>query len=286
MAAKKTKKSFDKKSKKQKANQAINGKKNTSLIQDDDTRMTAIEDISNSNGSQIGSQTQNKISTLNSTKTTKRSQSLPTQQSKIGGRQGLAEKLQAKINEITEKRKNKQKESAAKMKMQRMTTQKADGHNSHNSHHKKAVTEDLSVKVNVQKRDQDIKYEAPKKGAKFKNLEADIRNLERDEKKLSKLSVDERVSIEAEDRMNKALKKASGEKIRDDVNKLKKTQKNLVNEKQKRIDKRSERVLAVQKAAFEKQERRAEHLSKRAEKKKFRPGFEGARGVINKDKDL
>jgi hypothetical protein len=57
--------------------------------------------------------------------------------------------------------------------------------------------------------------------SQIKRLEADIRNEERSRKKMSLLDPELRLRIQQDDAMTKALRKADGHHVRDDVAKLK-----------------------------------------------------------------
>lgn len=86
--------------------------------------------------------------------------------------------------------------------------------------------------------------------------------------------------------MQKALLRAQGQKVHDDINKLRKAQKAMDMRKKKGRDKREEQKEDVKRQQDEKHERRKENLAKRAggKKKHRRSGFEGKRdGYLNSE---
>jgi len=136
----------------------------------------------------------------------------------------------------------------------------------------------------------ETKYADPKKGQKMKRLEQEIRQEERERKKIDKLDTAEKMETMAEDRMSKALMKAGGEKVRDNIGKLNKTKKNLEKKKERNREKWVKRESAKNDKGVTRQEERKENIQKFRGKAplKKRTGFEGKRGdgVINKDKDI
>eukprot|EP00392_Amoebophrya_sp_AT5.2_P008416 g8437.t1 len=77
--------------------------------------------------------------------------------------------------------------------------------------------------VGVAKQTLDTSYHQPLKGSKWKRIDKTLRDQERKDKKLDKLPEDEKQTLIHDERMEKAMLRATGEKVKDDKNKLKKT---------------------------------------------------------------
>jgi len=134
----------------------------------------------------------------------------------------LREKLQAKIQDMEERRK-----------IQGDGTKRKRGE-------KRARTTDTSAVefANVVSSAKDLKSnyenEVANPSSKKRRIENEIRNIERKKEKINRIgSVAERTEIQHSSRMEDALKRAQGSKIRDDIPKLKKTLKSKEKKKGK-----------------------------------------------------
>ena len=92
---------------------------------------------------------------------------------------------------------------------------------------------------------------------------------------------------DGEDALNKAIKMASGEKAKDSLKKLRKTEKRMNQQKAKSSEAWHERKQEVQDSKALREDRRKENIKNRAKnKKKNRPGFEGEKDdFLNKKGD-
>lgn len=158
---------------------------------------------------------------------------------------------------------------------------------------KRAQVEDVSYPNFVKSKDEDElkRYEEPMPGTKRKVLEKDIRNIERSEQKLKSMENDkERAEKIHAERMEKALQRAGGAKIMDDVSKLKKTLKHKEKKKGKGHEAWKGRVDDVAKKNADRQAKRKDNIQKyrTSKKTKRRNGFEGQKGsgFLNKDKEV
>lgn len=127
-----------------------------------------------------------------------------------------------------------------------------------------------------------------RRGAKAARLRQSMREVEKDNKLLEKADHEgRRDDARREIAMRKALQRARGEKVVDDVSYLKKGQKNIELGKKRTKEQWKERVAQMEGAAMDKQQKRKENLAKKRSKKaRERDGFEGKdSGYLNKDKD-
>jgi len=123
-----------------------------------------------------------------------------------------------------------------------------------------------------------------KAGSKRRKLERDIRDAERVKKKIGNIAdVAERTETQNSVRMEKALQRAQGNKIHDDVSKLKKTLKRKTKRREKGKKGWEERVNEEKADFAARQTKRKDNLQKRSKKKKRRNGFEGKPGFLNQD---
>ncbi|CAD7962470.1 unnamed protein product [Amoebophrya sp. A25] len=182
-----------------------------------------------------------------------------------GGPQDLRAKLQAKIEALKNERHEKQRAEDLKRKREMLEESTSSGNkkkkqvddkqdsSSNGGESKKTKlqkeqkssatsskksTEDAAVEdvdfglIRTEKAEIDKVYNAPKKGSKWKRVEKEMRDQERHEKKLSKLGEKERQSQLETEKMDKALRRAAGERVRDDLSKLKNTKKAMEKKKQ------------------------------------------------------
>lgn len=96
--------------------------------------------------------------------------------------------------------------------------------------------------LNMQKNKLDAMYVEPKKGAKLRRVEQELRDAEKESKKLAKMSEDDRARFAHDTEMDVALRRAAGEKVKGAVGSsavggsvggLKKTRKLLAGKKDK-----------------------------------------------------
>eukprot|EP00397_Hematodinium_sp_SG-2012_P030690 GEMP01032525.1.p1 GENE.GEMP01032525.1~~GEMP01032525.1.p1 ORF type:complete len:255 (+),score=70.86 GEMP01032525.1:93-857(+) len=153
---------------------------------------------------------------------------------------------------------------------------------------KRVLNEDVSfAKVVQEAKTSALPYEDGKAGSKRRELEKNIRTLERQKGKVEKITdVTERTEAQQSLRMEKALARAQGGKIRDNVSKLKKTLRTKDKKKEKGKQAWKERVNEEKSKNNVKQAKRKENIDKyRTKKGKRQNGFEGQQGFLNKDKE-
>jgi len=202
--------------------------------------------------------------------TKKRNKKAPINDPKLAlSKNELREKLLAKIKEVKDARQAKK-----------------DGKKRKRGE-KRALEDDVTY-ANFVDKDAETQEETGPSSKKHK-LEKDIRNIERREAKINKMDdIKERAGAKHSDKMEKALRRAGGIKIRDNVSKLKKTLKTKEKQKSKGKEEWKERVQDVKKKNADKQVKRKENIQKyRTKKGKRKNGFEGQKGegFINKDKE-
>jgi len=209
-----------------------------------------------------------------STRTKKRNKQAPVNNPRNAlSKSELREKLLAKIQEVQAKRKST-----------------GDGKKRKRGE-KRAHSEEVSFpNVVATKTAQSKQYEEATAGSKKRHLENDIRNIERKQEKVNRIgSVAERTEVQHSDRMEKALRRAQGTKIRDNVAKLKKTLKTKEKKKDKGKQEWKGRVDTVKQKNADRQAKRKENIQKyRTKKGKNRKnGFEGQGGkdFLNKDSE-
>lgn len=126
-----------------------------------------------------------------------------------------------------------------------------------------------------------------RKGDKMRRMQTDLRKAERDVSKLSLAEAEGRgEKVRLDLAMHKALKRARGEKVHDDVSKLRKAQRVAEAKKRKSRETWDATNEALRQQSREKADKRNDNILKRSAKNKFRSGFEGARGhgFINDDR--
>lgn len=119
-----------------------------------------------------------------------------------------------------------------------------------------------------------------RKGTKVKQLRANLRKEEAKKRKIDEAKgPEERDALRNEYALNAAMRRARGEKVHDDVSRLRKQQKQLELKKVKGKEKWDSRIEKTRKEAEAGQQRKKDNLKARREKKKKggkgRAGFEG-----------
>lgn len=208
-------------------------------------------------------------------------------------RNELREKLQSRIAELKEERRKRQSErDKAKAK-----EAKASQGQSQISEKKKKTAPELTEvdddidagKLEFEPQVADLPFEATvnSRGSKARRLREAIRDEETRQKKIAAVAGDQeaQAAINSEVRMQRALARARGEKVHDDLSRLRKTQKQFDKRKKKTKEKWNERLDAVEKSIKDKQKTRKENILRKAKsKKKNQRGFEGkVEGYLNKD---
>lgn len=197
-------------------------------------------------------------------------------------RSSLQDKLKAKISQISTQRAEKNKQKMAEWKAKKEKEGKTQ---------LVKLKEDIDYGVvETDKKKQEFgkvnSAEDRVGGRKTKRLEHEIRVAEREEKKARKELGDEEFERAKEsDKLDDAFLKASGKKGKSvDVEKLKKVQKNHLKRKDKKREGWTDRLKGKNEKMAKRQENRQKLLD--GKMRKNRRGFEGERGVINKDKDI
>eukprot|EP00746_Dinoflagellata_sp_MGD_P167020 gnl/MRDRNA2_/MRDRNA2_97311_c0_seq1.p1 gnl/MRDRNA2_/MRDRNA2_97311_c0~~gnl/MRDRNA2_/MRDRNA2_97311_c0_seq1.p1 ORF type:complete len:331 (-),score=118.39 gnl/MRDRNA2_/MRDRNA2_97311_c0_seq1:19-1011(-) len=138
----------------------------------------------------------------------------------------------------------------------------------------------------------DVPFEATvnPRGTKGARLQKAIREEEARKRKIAAVAGDAEAEAEInnEVRMQRALARAKGEKVHDDVARLRKSQKLNEKKKKKTKEKWNARIDTVEKEIKEKQKTRKENIQKKVQSKKknreAKRGFEGkVEGYLNKD---
>merc|ERR1711920_419531 len=125
-----------------------------------------------------------------------------------------------------------------------------------------------------------------KRGAKVKKLQRELRKTEQEQDRLRRAEAEGHgEEVRRDLAMQKALKRARGEKVHDDTTKLRKAQKTLELKRKRGKDKWDERKEEAKQQQDKHQQERKENLQKRPTKKKnkakIRMGFEGKSGFLN-----
>eukprot|EP00405_Crypthecodinium_cohnii_P027124 CAMPEP_0206502934 /NCGR_PEP_ID=MMETSP0324_2-20121206/54351_1 /ASSEMBLY_ACC=CAM_ASM_000836 /TAXON_ID=2866 /ORGANISM="Crypthecodinium cohnii, Strain Seligo" /LENGTH=336 /DNA_ID=CAMNT_0053991339 /DNA_START=150 /DNA_END=1160 /DNA_ORIENTATION=+ len=208
-------------------------------------------------------------------------------------RQELHAKLAAKIAELKEARKKKEQEvDQARMAAITAAKAKAKAHAAKAvASNNEAVADDAEVgRLAFDTKDDSIPFEASvgRKGDKSRRMKTDIRKAEAEERKLQRAEAQGTAEdLRQQMGLEKALKRARGDKVHDDPSKLRKAQRALDAKRAKGHQKWEERKGELKDTMEEKQRKRKENLAKpRSKKAKMRSGFEGERGsgFINKEK--
>mmetsp|Transcript_29261 Transcript_29261/g.78127 ORF Transcript_29261/g.78127 Transcript_29261/m.78127 type:complete len:316 (-) Transcript_29261:58-1005(-) len=216
--------------------------------------------------------------------------------SAANSRTELHQKLERRIEELKEERRRKQSE-ADKAKNAQARAEKAAPKGSaaeaapakrENGH----SAETPEVRLSFEPRAAALPFEAGvgRRGRKVQKLRSDLRKREAEAERLRAAeSAGEGREVRQELAMRKALLRAKGEKVHDDLGRLRKAQKALDLKKKKGKEKWAERKEHDLRQVKEQQEKRRENLQGRRSKKKEagkkRAGFEGkSSGFLNSEK--
>lgn len=210
--------------------------------------------------------------------------------SNANSRSELHEKLERRIAELKEERRRRQSEKdrakAASSKVVAASGERPDKET-------KVPTEDTGAEIGrltFEPNSATVPFEATvgRRGEKVRRLRAELRKQEADVDKLRKAENEGRGDeFRNEMALQKALKRARGEKVHDDSAKLRKAQKALEVKRKKGKEKWDALKNQEKQSREDKQQKRKENLAKpRGKKRKLRSGFEGQRGgsFINSDK--
>uniref|UniRef100_A0A7S4R050 Ribosomal RNA-processing protein 14/surfeit locus protein 6 C-terminal domain-containing protein n=1 Tax=Alexandrium monilatum TaxID=311494 RepID=A0A7S4R050_9DINO len=223
-----------------------------------------------------------------------------------GSRDELLQKLERRISELREERRKRQSE-VDKARAQQMREQRA-------AQEKMQKAADLAREKSWQQRTPQKEGAAadgdgvevgrlvfePKtaslpfgtdvnrRGQKARRLRTELRKQEMAGEKLREAEArGEGEDLRKSMGLQKALLRAQGQKVHDDIHKLRKVQKAMDMRKKKGRDKREEQKEEIKRKQEERQTRRKENLAKRAankKKNKRRSGFEGKRdGYLNSE---
>lgn len=213
--------------------------------------------------------------------------------SAANSRQELHQKLERRIEELKEERRRKQSETD-KAKFAQARAEKAASKGSapeaapakrENGHSAEAP----EVRLSFEPRSAALPFEAGvgRRGKKVQKLRSDLRKREAEAERLKAAeSAGEGREVRQDLAMRKALMRAKGEKVHDDLGRLRKAQKALDLRKKKGKEKWAERKENDLRLVKEQQEKRRENLqSRRSKKKQKRAGFEGkSSGFLNSEK--
>lgn len=149
----------------------------------------------------------------------------------------------------------------------------------------------LAGRLSFEPRVGELPFEAQvnKRGHKVKELRSKLRKEETKIRKLDEAEGDDRDALRTQFALDTALRRARGERVHDDVTRLRKQQKHLEVKKAKGQEKWHYRVEQSQTTMQEAQTKRKENLQaqrgnkKKAVKNKARIGFEGKNGAANSD---
>jgi hypothetical protein len=155
------------------------------------------------------------------------------------------------------------------------------------------VEDDIDTgKLDFEPQAADVPFEATvnPKGTKGAKLQKAIREEEARKRKIAEVAGDSEAeaAINNELQMKRALARARGEKVHDDVSRLRKSQKINDKKKKKTKEKWNARIETVEKAIQDKQKTRKENIQKKVQSKKknrdAKRGFEGkVEGYLNKE---
>ncbi|CAE7862228.1 Surf6 [Symbiodinium microadriaticum] len=230
----------------------------------------------------------------------RRSLSQSPEPSGPNSRAELREKLNRRIAELQEERRRKQSEAdkakAAEIRAAREKAPAAAAPNGVKANHKSearsrngaAKAEDEEEpeagRVSFDAEASGLPFEAGvgQRGRKVKKLQAELRKQEADAAKLREAELRGKgEELRKEQAYEKALQRARGEKVHDDVSKLRKVQKTMEMKKKKGQDRWNAKMESDKQKAEERQAQRKENLQSRGTKKKNqmqrRMGFEGKR---------
>lgn len=209
-------------------------------------------------------------------------------------RNELREKLQSRIAELKDERKRRQSErDKAKAKAARDAPENGESKKRKEIDVSKNAVVDDDVdagKLDFEPQAAELPFEATvnARGAKARRLQQAIREEDVRKKKLAAVAGDAEAeaAVNREVRMQRALARARGEKVHDDVSRLRRSAKQVDKRKKKTKENWNLRVDAVEKSMKEKQKTRKDNIAKKvaSKKKNQNRGFEGkVEGYLNKD---
>lgn len=151
------------------------------------------------------------------------------------------------------------------------------------------IEEDIdfsSMQFQKNKADAPLDTWVNKPGTKAKRLQREIAAAEKAqqeaEDRKANMDSSELADLSKQEGLEKAMQRAGGVKVRDDLKRLKKTQKTIQKQKNESVTKWTERQTNAKDSAAEKLDRRNHNIQKKRDKhsyanktKKLRPGFEG-----------
>lgn len=203
-------------------------------------------------------------------------------------RNELREKLQLRIAELKDDRKRKQSErDKAKAKEVRAARGQSPDEGESKKRKESGVSKTAVVeddvdagKLDFEPQAAEVPFEATinPRGTKGRKLQQAIRDEEARKRKIAAVAGDAEAesAINNEVRMQRALARARGEKVHDDVSRLRRSQKLNDKKKKKTKEKWNARIDTVEKQMQDKQKTRKENIQKKAKsKKKNQRGFEG-----------
>eukprot|EP00747_Dinoflagellata_sp_TGD_P167883 gnl/TRDRNA2_/TRDRNA2_193147_c0_seq1.p1 gnl/TRDRNA2_/TRDRNA2_193147_c0~~gnl/TRDRNA2_/TRDRNA2_193147_c0_seq1.p1 ORF type:complete len:316 (-),score=102.75 gnl/TRDRNA2_/TRDRNA2_193147_c0_seq1:83-1030(-) len=203
-------------------------------------------------------------------------------------RSELRAKLQKRIEELRKDRRQKQSE-ADKLRAQNLAAKSdakgaKDGKAATNKTAKPmpnlrkmaAVEEDVEAgRLNFEPNTASLPFEATinRRGTKVQNLRDNLRKEEANRRKLEAAETeDQRRDLKKDMLMSKAMQRARGEKVHDDIHRLRKAQRNLEMSKKKRKKNWEDRIESEKKQMEDKQAKRKENLQNQRSKKKKKTG--------------
>lgn len=203
-------------------------------------------------------------------------------------RADLRKRLEDKIAELKEERRKKQSETDKQAhkadKEKRLREQSAEAAPAKKQRVASSLPqEDVEAgRLDFKPRLADLPFEAQvnRKGNKAKELRGALRKEEAKQRQLDSAKGEDREALRNEFALDDAMRRARGEKVHDDVSRLRKVQKQMDMKKSKGKEKWQARVEADKKQQEDKQTRRKENLKEQRDKKlknQPRPGFEGKR---------
>lgn len=219
-------------------------------------------------------------------------------------REDLRQLLEKRIAELKEERRKKQSATDKEKHAAKAKATAAEAGNGKRTledaapeakrQRKEAVDEDdvETGRLNFQPKVGDLPFEASvnRRGAKMRQLRSTLRKEEAKHRKMDGAQdKGEREALREQFALDAALRRARGEKVHDDVSRLRKAQKQLEMRKLKGKEKWDSRIEAAKKEAEDKQNKKKENLKNRKGKKKGgkgRAGFEGkSTGYLNSGED-
>jgi hypothetical protein len=212
-------------------------------------------------------------------------------EAETGSRQELREKLERRIKELREERRQRQsatdKAHAAEILTQRQKDEpRMTAQTTPLKKGAAAGSEIEAGKLIFTPKQSDLPFEASmnKRGAKVRQLRTSLREEEVSQRRIREAEAAGRGDeVRRDVAMNKALMRARGEKVHDNTTKIRKSQKFIEKKKLKGKDAWKDRKEAMETQAEEKQARRKENLQNRGSKKKKKNAAAAAATVSGGD---